>query len=234
MINHPEAKIIPGFPGYRATSDGNIWSDISKSWMQQHLHYCGYVFVLLKVGHRKYRIRYVHRLVALAHIQNPDNKPHVNHLDGDKLNNIALNLEWCTADENSKHAAKNGLIRQKVLTEEQVHRICEMLESGIPQSAVCKILNIRQRLISDINGHRKWKRISNHYNLPLPGTHEQVRKYIDEHLNLLDSTAVHGICKLIKKGLEILHISDVFVLSPSIVRDILKKRIFKDICNLYF
>lgn len=202
--------------------------------MQQHLHYCGYMFVLLKVGHRKYRTRFVHRLVALAHVQNPENKPHVNHLNGDKLYNDASNLEWCTQYENSAHASANGLIRHRVLTQEQVHQICEMLESGIPQSAVCKILNIRQRLIAEINGGRKWKSISRNYFIPLPGTHEHVRWMIEHHRALLSETTVHDICKLLKKDYGILDISNIYDMPPAIVRDISKKRIFEDICNLYF
>ena len=53
----------------------------------------------------------VHRLVATAFHKNSQNKPMVNHKDGNKHNNAASNLEWVTAQENNRHAADTGLGR---------------------------------------------------------------------------------------------------------------------------
>lgn len=62
-----------------------------------------YLFVRL-TGNRLDKKCSVHRLVAEAFIPNPSNKPLVNHKDGNKLNNNANNLEWCTQSENMIHA----------------------------------------------------------------------------------------------------------------------------------
>ena len=66
----------------------------------------GYVSVQLK--HRG-KMQSVHRLVAGHFIDNPDDKPQVNHLNGNKSDNRAINLEWCTQSENMIHAYRNGL-----------------------------------------------------------------------------------------------------------------------------
>lgn len=54
---------------------------------------------------------YVHRLVAIAFLDNPLNKETVNHIDGDKSNNNLSNLEWSTYAENNEHGRKNGLLK---------------------------------------------------------------------------------------------------------------------------
>ena len=56
----------------------------------------------------------IHRLLAQAFIPNPDNKPCVNHIDGNKLNNQVSNLEWCSIQENNLHARQTGLHKQAV------------------------------------------------------------------------------------------------------------------------
>ena len=70
----------------------------------------GYIRVELWCAGRgkKYQL---HRLLAEAFIPNPENKPQVNHIDGDKRNNNLSNLEWCTQYENQIHAYKIGLQR---------------------------------------------------------------------------------------------------------------------------
>lgn len=71
----------------------------------------GYKCVSLCNGGDK-KFMQVHRLVALNFIPNPESKPQVNHIDGNKHNNHVDNLEWATQDENMSHAVSMGLIQK--------------------------------------------------------------------------------------------------------------------------
>ena len=72
----------------------------------------GYKSVLLSRDGKKMSIR-VHRLVAMYHIENKFNKPDVNHINGDKSDNRADSLEWCTKSENMTHAYDNNLMNHR-------------------------------------------------------------------------------------------------------------------------
>ncbi len=107
---------------------------------------------------------YIHRLVAETFIPNPDGKPFVNHIDGDKSNNSADNLEWVTVTENNRHARKEGLnvtpkgeeSRLAVLTNEQVIEIKKQLAEGRKQRDIAAEFGVHYTLISHIKAGRKW------------------------------------------------------------------------------
>lgn len=69
----------------------------------------GYMRVALSKN-GKIKLKQVHRLVAETFIPNPENKPTVNHEDGNKENNVVANLSWATHQEQTMHAFKTGLI----------------------------------------------------------------------------------------------------------------------------
>lgn len=103
-------KDIKGYEGlYQVSNIGRIKSfKRNESIMQPNDNGKGYLQVgLTKNGKRSYFK--IHRLVAEVFIPNPDNKPEVNHIDGNKKNNTVENLEWCTTKENCQHRQKTGL-----------------------------------------------------------------------------------------------------------------------------
>lgn len=135
-------KDIPGYEGYyQASNLGNIRSlsrivryknsgirkypgkRLSAEKMKDNYQRV----VLMKEGVKtKFRI---HRLVAMAFIPNLNNKPFINHIDGNKSNNVVDNLEWCTASENIVHADKHGLRNMSNYTSSRSKKI-QCLETG--------------------------------------------------------------------------------------------------------
>ena len=108
-----------------------------------------------------------HRLVANTFIKNPDNLPHINHIDGDKLNNSADNLEWVTAKDNIRHAFDTGLSCNKgechpthKLSEDLVREIKTMKGLFSARSVVDLLeLPVGIQAVYDIWSGRRWSHI---------------------------------------------------------------------------
>jgi hypothetical protein len=110
-----EWRDVPGFEGfYQVSAFGRVRS-LARCWISISGEICtkevimtlqrstnGYMQIHLRRpgSHRKH---YVHRLVANAFLTNPGDRPFVNHIDRDRLNNVAANLEWVTPGENTAH-----------------------------------------------------------------------------------------------------------------------------------
>ena len=123
MIKMESWKPIKGYEGYYEVSNfgqvRSITRIITDSWcvrnfkgktlkQTEHNGKQPYYYVTLSKNHIS-RKELVHRLVANAFIDNPLNKPQVNHIDGDVHNNCVNNLEWVTNAENTQHAYDTGL-----------------------------------------------------------------------------------------------------------------------------
>jgi len=124
-------KVIPDNKNYMVSNFGRVItmnSGIKKLYnlsTSKNNQYC-------KIS----RVGMVHRLVAKLFIENPLNKPNINHIDGKKDNNHVSNLEWCTQKENIQHALKNGLFKLK-----KIYQIDENSNMIIKEWESCAKIN---------------------------------------------------------------------------------------------
>ena len=142
MANLELWKPIPGFEGLYDISDhGCVRNARNMNILKLQNSGNGYYKVQLCRNGVVFR-EWVHRLVAKVFVQNPYNFCVVDHVDGNKKNNHASNLEWVTYKENSKRAYQNGLLPKApaycgeghpnhILTERQVCDIRVLYASGL-------------------------------------------------------------------------------------------------------
>lgn len=154
MKRHPICRLL-------VTSGGQVIGPMGKElkpWISN-----GYRFV--RALFPKTKSWKIARLVAETYIENPENKPEVNHKDGDKLNDNRSNLEWSTRIENANHSYRIGLQKARrgdksnfaKLTLNSVKRIRQRHKSGISYSSIALSYNVTYSTIRNIIIEKTWK-----------------------------------------------------------------------------
>ena len=109
-------KDIEGYEGlYQVSNLGRVKSKhrVSERILKPSINSRGYMLVILSKN-GEYKSGKVHRLVAQSFIPNTENKPQVNHIDENKTNNMASNLEWVTVKENINHGTRTERTSHKI------------------------------------------------------------------------------------------------------------------------
>ena len=102
-------KIIPSFEKYEINVYGEVRNRTTKHILKPQKHSQGYLILRLSDSHNYTETVYIHRLMGITFMDNPNNYSDINHIDGNKENNKLNNLEWCSRQENIKHAWRTGL-----------------------------------------------------------------------------------------------------------------------------
>ncbi len=174
-------KDIPGYEGYYQVSTGGRVKSVDREVigidgktykyrgkvLKQRLNHKGYPDVNLSKD-RNYKTITTHILVAKTFINNPENKPQVNHIDADKTNNNVNNLEWVTNKENMIHASKKGLLNNKhennpnaILNIKEVLEITYLLKRNVPIKKIANKYKVSIHCIYDIKRGKRWKGVTN-------------------------------------------------------------------------
>lgn len=164
-------KDVVGYEGrYVVSNTGKVKrADVDKT-MKFSVNKKGYLKVALS-ARGALKSCAVHRVVAFAFLENPENKPEVNHINGVKMENNVENLEWCTRDGNIAHAINTGLRDYKSMTGEKSHlskltekevREIRLLRSGTKLTLlkIAKKYNVTKDAIYDIVHFRSWKHVT--------------------------------------------------------------------------
>lgn len=212
-----------GFPGYSITEYGQVFSSITGKWLTWSKNHNGYYVVCVNRGCAVTH-PFIHRLVAAVFLDNPDNKPQVNHKDGNKANNHYSNLEYCTNLENATHARLNGLMPHAVLDEDSVRRICQDLENGIGCVEISRKYGLPYTSIYKVFQRKNWTHISKDFNIPEP-------KYTR---SVLSDEEVEQICIRLMNNESCASIARDYKRSPSTIEKIRNGKNFKHITSKYF
>ena len=164
--------------------------------------------------HKKSFATYVHRVVAEAFIENPENKAIVNHLDGNPSNNRLDNLEWTTISENVRHAYETGLAKRgedsvvSKLTEADVFKIIQCMKDGDTVAQTARLFKMSSAAISNIWNGNTWK----HIKRDKPETKNYKGK--------LKVTDIPVIRKMFVEGKTNKQIADIYGIHPTSIYNI--------------
>lgn len=109
----PEWVKVNGFDNYSISNEGNVRNDKSGRILKSRVSTCGYACLILSQNGKHY-LKYIHRLVGEAFIDNPENLPQIDHIDGDKLHNAVENLRWVTVSENRRAFGNEARARNRM------------------------------------------------------------------------------------------------------------------------
>ena len=151
---------------YKVSLIGNCILNEKGKELKVQKNTSGYLYVNLCHNSKSYK-KYIHRLKAIAFIENKNNCKEVNHIDGNKLNNDLNNLEWVTSKENKIHAFENNINKYKGETHKKsklkeidvINIRSEYLKNKTSHSKLAVLYGVNQSVITRVINKFSWKHI---------------------------------------------------------------------------
>tara|TARA_R110000796_G_scaffold10359_1_gene34463 strand:+ start:2029 stop:2490 length:462 start_codon:yes stop_codon:yes gene_type:complete len=145
---------------YKIFPNGTVKNIKTNKFLKNQDNGKGYRKITLTINGKPYQ-NYVHRLVATAYIKNPKGYKQVNHIDGNKSNNLVENLEWTNNSLNQIHAHKTGLKKNGnklwngKFSKEDIDIMKDYDSKGFKRVEIAKMFECSKSTISEIlNGNR--------------------------------------------------------------------------------
>lgn len=207
-VTYPGVK--PGM--YKVSSTGRLYSVKKEKFMKTSISNVGYKIVKLR-GVNGLVYTTLHRIVAWEFcLFHSDIRNIVNHIDGDRMNNSSMNLEWVSFRDNMKHAFINGLVTgesldidaevrikpNKPFNEKNIRRWCELLEKGYSKTDIVLMEGYKNTTegilfyngLTHLISGRSYKKITKDYNLTKGSLNNKL--YKDED--------IHMVCRMLSEG----------------------------------
>lgn len=237
-----------GFSNYSITEDGRVYSHISKKFLRNSMMTSGYEKANIYNDECERKNQSIHRSVAILYVDNPDNKPFVNHIDENKLNNHYKNLEWVTGNENlqswhdnnsDKHSSikeytvvpkdtellkDNPQMGGKHFTEESVRNICKLYQKGYRKIDIHKITGFKLNVVGHLllGNYPYWNHIVQEYDL------DHIHK-----VKRLELSKIVEICEYLSSGKGVMEVSRLADTCRSTVGIIKNRKAYKKISKNY-
>lgn len=158
-IANEKWETVKDFPNYLISSDGRVMNKKTLKFVKPVIHCRDRQHVVNLWRNNKAKLFSLYRLLAIHFIPNPNNKPHINHINGDRSDFSLENLEWCTPSENSIHAYQTGLNdpgkglnhNRCMLSEQDIILLRRWYKSGFyDRSKLGKIFNVSKGYASKV------------------------------------------------------------------------------------
>lgn len=237
-----------GYPAYAVTTDGKVFSSHAGRFLKLWLNIGGYPACML-CSDSQYKNFSVHRLVAMAFLENPDPETHtqVNHKDGNKENNNVDNLEWVTPSYNTQHSNDTGIRKKPFTTEDtklpekivhdwkengksqeewteiEARNAASLLEQGYRVCDISAMTGLDRRNIQYLrDGERKWGFLASEYDFSKIKRKERT-----------SAETVVSICELLSKGYTINQVAKTVGIERKVVSGIYNRKTHTKLSEQY-
>ena len=167
-------KVDENYGLYEVSSKGDVRNSTTGKILKPCDNSNGYFYAHLYKNRQRKAVG-IHRLAAFAFIENPNDLPEVNHLNGDKHDNRIENLEWCSPGENKSHCyrvlGRHFFVKQnakstihngnaKINSLDKIQKVFELKKSGLTTKEIAAIFSVHQTTIQRILSKKSFKDIS--------------------------------------------------------------------------